>query len=38
MEMIFTLTAAAALLIAGVAFLPQPQKRAIRVRVEDKRS
>jgi hypothetical protein len=37
MEMIFTLTAAVALLMAGVAFLPQPQKRALRVRVRDAR-
>ena len=37
MELIFTLSAAAALLIAGVALVGQPQRRAIRVRAQDKR-
>lgn len=37
MDMIITLSAAFVLLIAGVAYFPQPQPRKIRVRVEDKR-
>ncbi|MFT6169830.1 MAG: hypothetical protein ACJAR9_001954 [Celeribacter sp.] len=37
MDLIITLSATAVLLIAGVAYLPQPQRRAIRVRTQDKR-
>ncbi|RPE71552.1 hypothetical protein EDD53_0673 [Pacificibacter maritimus] len=37
MELIFAFGAAAALVLAGLSFLPQPQPRAVRVRAENKR-
>lgn len=37
MDLIITLSAAALLLFAGVACLPQPQPRKIRVHAESKR-
>ena len=36
MDLIITLSAATVLLVAGLAYLPQPQPRAIRVRTQDK--